>query len=79
MIQPAGAQITWLCGLYRMEQGLPHFVVLTRDPSESVSQIHDRMPLMLPEHLTDAWIDPGTKPDPLLSYAVTDMITERIQ
>lgn len=74
MIQPEGAQTTWLCGLYRMERGLPHFVVLTREPSGSVAHIHDRMPLMLPEHIVDAWIDPSTDPDTLLPYALTNMI-----
>lgn len=76
-IQPTGSEITWLCGLYRMEEGLPYFVVLTREPSPELSQIHDRMPLMLPADKVDKWIMPTTKPEELLAYAVTDVVVEK--
>ena len=29
VIQPKGSSVTWLCGLYRIEEGLPVFVVLS--------------------------------------------------
>ena len=78
MIQPAGETVTWLCGLYRIEDGLPVFTVLTREPSESVRQIHDRMPLILPGSMVDDWIDPSGDPGEMLRYALTDMMTERV-
>ena len=46
MIQPKGASAARLCGLYRIEDGLPVFVVLTREPGEAIRFIHDRMPLI---------------------------------
>lgn len=73
-IQPRGQQLTWLCGLYRMEDGLPHFVVLTRDSGESIAFLHDRMPLILPEQDVDRWIDPCVNPHMLLDSALTDMV-----
>ena len=72
-IRPQGASLTWLCGLYRMEEGLPVFVVITREPTEELRKIHDRMPLILPEELTGAWINPAVKAEDLLPYAVTDL------
>ena len=30
LIQPRGSAMAWLCGLYRIEEGLPVFVILTR-------------------------------------------------
>ncbi len=69
--------MTWLCGLYRIEEGLPVFVVLTREPGESIRFIHDRMPLILPEHLIDAWIMPDGRPEELLSQTLTDMVFEK--
>ena len=77
LIQPKGDHITWLCGLYRFEDGLPHFVVLTRPPSEEVSFIHDRMPLMLREKDVDEWISPDAKPDEIAYRAVTDLHYEK--
>ena len=77
LIQPKGDHITWLCGLYRFEDGLPHFVVLTRSPSEEISFIHDRMPLMIREQDVDEWISPDAKPDEIAYRAVTDLHFEK--
>ena len=76
-IRPGEEKITWLCGLYRIENGYPVFVVLTREPGESVRFIHDRMPLILPKHLVSEWIRPGTRPEELLPEALTDMTWEK--
>ena len=77
MIQPKDSAITWLCGLYRIEDGFPVFVILTREPGEEIRFIHDRMPLILPEDLTSAWIRPETRPEELLPSALTDMMYEK--
>ena len=76
MIQPVGSTVTWLCGLYRIEDGFPVFTVLTREPSEELKEIHDRMPLILSEDKIDEWIYPGTKAENMLPYSLTDMIAE---
>ena len=78
MIQPKGSSMTWLCGLYRIEDGLPVFVVLTREPGEEIRFIHDRMPLILPERCIDDWIRPDTRPEELLGKALTDMAFEKV-
>ena len=78
VIQAKG-DVTWLCGLYRIEGGLPEFVVLTREPSEKLLRIHDRMPLILPEERIDEWIRPGSRPEEVLEYALTDMIAEKAE
>ncbi len=77
MLQPRNSTMTWLCGLYRIEEGLPYFVILTREPGEDIRFIHDRMPLILPEKAIDAWIHPDTKPEDLLAAAVTDLVFEK--
>ena len=77
MIQPRGSEATWLCGLYRIEEGFPYFVVLTREPSEALRMIHNRMPVILPSACIDAWIDPGTDPEGLLPSVLTDLVFER--
>lgn len=73
LIQPKGSMSTWLCGLYRYENDLPVFTILTCEPTKEVSRIHDRMPLMLPSEKIDDWICPGSDPNSLLKYAVTDL------
>ena len=76
MLQPKDSAMTWLCGLYRIEEGLPVFVILTREPGERIRFLHDRMPLILPEEYIDDWIRPDSRPEDLLGKALTDMIFE---
>ena len=76
-IQPAGYTVTWLCGLYRIENGYPVFVVLTKEPTVKLSQIHDRMPVMLPADKIDEWINPASNPSDILPFALEDVIIEK--
>ena len=79
-IQPARSNVTYLAGLYRIEEKgefrYPVFTVLTREPSEELRRIHDRMPLILPEELMDSWICPDSDPEFIAEQAITVMICE---
>ena len=81
MIQPKGSEITWLAGLYRIEEmsgiQVPVFTVLTREPSEEIRFIHDRMPVILPREAVEEWIRPDSKPDEIIKEAMTDMVFEK--
>ncbi len=77
LIQPKDADMTWLCGLYWIENGLPVFVILTREPGKSIRFIHDRMPLILPRECLSEWIRPDGDPGALLGAALTDMHFEK--
>ncbi len=79
MLQPRGSAVTWLCGLYRIENGLPVFVVLTREPGEGIRFLHDRMPLIMPEQLVNEWIRPDARPEDLLPHALTEMVWEKVE
>ena len=75
-IQPVGMDRTFLAGLYRMENSFPHFAVLTRPSGDSISFIHDRMPLILPQDMIDDWIRPDSDPQEIIKHALTDMVCE---
>ena len=77
MLQPKDSTMTWMCGLYRIERGLPFFVVLTRNAPREIRFINDRMPLLLPEELVPEWIRPDSNPEAFLSRALTDMFYEK--
>lgn len=70
-IRDPDAPLIWLCGLYRIESGLPVFVILTREPGSELAEIHNRMPLILPEDATRSWVDPNQRPEDLLPFALT--------
>jgi len=79
LIQPKGSTMTWLCGLYRIENGFPVFVILTREPGNEIRFIHDRMPLIMPGGYVNEWIKPDVKPEELLDAAMTEMVYEKVE
>ena len=79
LIQPKGSDMTWLCGLYRIENGLPVFMILTREPGDEIRFIHDRMPLIMPGDYVNDWIKPDVKPEELLDAALTNMVYEKVE
>lgn len=82
MIQPGGALVTYLAGLYTIEErdGLkyPVFTVLTREPVEGISFIHDRMPVILGKENVKAWMDQSADPTEVVKTALTDMYYEKV-
>ena len=79
-IRPGGSALTLLAGLYRIEDGFPHFVVLTREASDSLRFIHDRMPVILDQSDVKEWIDPESRPDliqKIAGHALSDMLVEK--
>ncbi len=55
---------------------MPVFVILKREVSEEIRFIPDRRPLIIPEEYVDEWIRPGTKPEELLDFALTEKAEE---
>ncbi len=76
-VRPRAEGLCWLCGLYRLEQGLPCFVILTRSPSPDVAFLHDRMPLILPGDSAAEWVRPEAEPGRFLALAVTALHAEK--
>ena len=80
-IQPRGSDVTYLAGLYRIEESrdlkYPVFSVLTKTPTDDLREIHDRMPLILPESAIDEWISPNGEPNKVVDKAVTELVIEK--
>ena len=43
-------QTIYLCGIYKIVDGKPRFVILTRAANESMIETHDRMPVIVDEN-----------------------------
>ena len=80
-IQPMGADVTFLAGVYRYEEHrgkqIPMFSVITREASESI-RIHDRMPLILKQEDVVNWVCAATPPKDISKKSLTDMIVEPV-
>lgn len=77
LLQPKDSEVVWLCGMYRIEGGLPVFVILTRDSVEEIRFIHDRMPVMISGDRVSEWIRPEAEPEEVVRDAVAKMCWER--
>ncbi|MBO4470283.1 MAG: SOS response-associated peptidase [Clostridia bacterium] len=77
VIRPEGKERVWLAGLYRMEEGIPAFVILTRPADASLAWMHDRMPLMLPDEEVGQWINPEKEPEAIVRNCLTRMRWEQ--
>lgn len=77
-IRPRGGGPLWLAGLYRFEDGLPVFTILTAEAAEEIRFVHGRMPLALPGDAVRGWIDPDGSPEEIARRAVRDMVAERV-
>jgi putative SOS response-associated peptidase YedK len=45
------------------------YAIITTAPNVAAAEIHDRMPLVLPKELEDAWLDPDVDPMEVLAAA----------
>ena len=54
-------RVLFMAGCYNLYQGRKRFVIFTTEANESVSPVHDRMPVILePEELENWLLDDGT-------------------
>ena len=81
MIQPTDSVITYLAGLYTIEERnglkMPVYTVLTREPGESIAFIHDRMPVILGKDTVKAWLNSEANPAEITKHALTNMYYEK--
>ena len=81
MIQPQGSPVTYLAGLYQIEERggirFPVFTVLTRESGENIAFIHDRMPVILPKESVKQWLAPDGMPEEIIKSALTEMYYEK--
>ena len=72
-IRPRRDGLMYMAGIYRIENDLPVFAILTREPSEDIAFIHDRMPVLLPTDTVSDWINPRCAADAFLKRAILDV------
>ena len=77
-IRPTGSATMYMAGIYRIENALPVFAILTREPAKNISFIHDRMPVILPTDRISDWINPKYDAGDLIRNAILDVRYESV-
>jgi putative SOS response-associated peptidase YedK len=72
-IKPRDQKMMYMAGLYRYEHDSPVFTILTREPAENISFIHNRMPLILPRELKGDWLNHDNDAEDVMRAALMDM------
>ena len=66
----AGQAPLYLCGIYRVVDGVVRFVILTREANASMIRVHTRMPVTVGAHQVRAYLtDPGAAMELILEKA----------
>lgn len=75
LFRPEESPMLYMCGLYRVEDDprRPAFTILTRDASEELASIHDRMPVILPPDMAMDWLHPDADPGAIIRSALLRM------
>lgn len=60
-------KVLFMAGIFRLEKGKLHFVILTTAANRSMQPVHDRMPVILQEDRLDAWLSDGTEAKEILN------------
>lgn len=55
LIRASDSRITYLCGLYRIENGIPVFVIVTQPADNSIKDIHERQPVIFDRQHAELW------------------------
>lgn len=64
----------YMAGLYNQYEGENRFVILTTDANNSVSDVHKRMPVVVPKEKIEDWIFDLNKGDDILYGTHPDLI-----
>lgn len=73
-------QPIYMAGIWREEQDeeLPVFVILTCEAGKGIAEIHDRMPVILPDGAREAWIEDDADAGAVMEQAVREVRFEMV-
>jgi len=49
------------------------FVILTREAGSAIAQVHDRMPVILPDQICEEWVSPTADAGWIMRQAIEEL------
>jgi putative SOS response-associated peptidase YedK len=74
-----GTGMLYMAGLYDRFEGKDRFVILTTDANRSMSEIHDRMPVVISKDLIGEWLCNKNKVDDILFGEKPELIRQSVR
>lgn len=78
LFKVAGTNALYMAGLYQNYGEEQRFVILTTDANESMKEIHNRMPLVVPKEAIPAWIMDNSATNELLKRIPPQLVREAV-
>lgn len=72
-------QVLYLGGIYKPFEGKNKYVILTKGSNQTVSEVHDRMPVIISAGMLDHWLHDYSNAMDLLKEDTTALIMKQIQ
>ena len=72
-IKSKNDNVIYLAGIYRIENSIPVFSIITRCADENISFIHERMPLIIRKDDISRWLDNTSDISDLLNISFSDV------
>ena len=69
--------VIYLCGIYKVVDGLPRFVIITRPANESMIEVHDRMPVIISDREVRSYLTDYSAAEEIIATAAP-MLTRTI-
>ena len=73
-----GTNALYMAGIYSIYQNEMRYVILTTDANESMKEVHNRMPLVIPKTEIDTWIMDHSATGELLKRVPPQLIKEAV-
>ncbi len=70
MFHAVDGALLYLCGIYRYEGAIPHFVILTKSADSIMEPVHDRMPVMVGAQDVRVWLFDARRTQELIASNV---------
>ena len=73
-----GTNALYMAGIYSIYQNEMRYVILTTDANESMKEVHNRMPLVIPKNEIDTWIMDHSATNDILKRVPPQLIKEAV-
>ncbi|MBH1942132.1 SOS response-associated peptidase [Mobilitalea sibirica] len=78
LFRQEGTNALYMAGLYSYYQEEMRFVILTTDANESIKEVHNRMPLVIPKNEIETWIMDNSAANEILHRVPPMLIKEAV-
>lgn len=78
MFRQEGTNALYMAGLYTYFREEMRFVILTTEANESMKEVHNRMPLVIPKNEIDTWLFDYSATDDILKRTPPQLIREAV-